>query len=225
MLLFCQRSKHVDGFGVPGVFDGAVGSVVGGVEWQWRQAGSEAWWMVLATHPSCGCVVLGASEEGQFVEGVLGARKARGQRQRDRRLQGRVARRVEGRVVDLSVSEVMKRDQQERVQETTAEEVVTAVEVVTSIVVESVDGCEDRPQKVEVPVFVSGDRIHRLALERLAGFFRGCGGVCHQGDSSGQCIQQRPFEQFFDFPEVVKDSFSGISPRKSFSSVRSVSRC
>ena len=32
----------------PGVFDGAVGSVLGGVEWQWRQAGSEAWWMVLA---------------------------------------------------------------------------------------------------------------------------------------------------------------------------------
>ena len=41
----------MDGFG-PGVFDGDVGSVVGGVEWQWRQAGSEAWWMVLATHPS-----------------------------------------------------------------------------------------------------------------------------------------------------------------------------
>ena len=110
-LLADGTSRHVDGFGVPGVFDGAVGSVVGGVEWQWRQAGSEgggwcwrrildvvAWW-------------LGASKEEQFVEGVVGCAKARGQRQRGRRLQGRVARRAEGHVVDVPVFEVMKRDQ------------------------------------------------------------------------------------------------------------------
>ena len=170
-VMLCQRSEHVDGFGVPGVFDGAVESVCGGVEWQWRKAGSEAWWMVLATHPLSGCMVSGASAEGQFVEWVVGcARKVRGQRQRDRRLQGRVARRVEGHVVDVPVFEVMKRDQQERVQETTAEQIVTAAEVVASTVDEPVDGCEDRPQGVEVPVFVSRDRIQRLAFEQLAGF-------------------------------------------------------
>ena len=79
-VMLSQRSEHVDGFGVPGVFDGAVGSVFGGVEWQWRKAGSEAWWMVLATHPLSGCTVSGVSEEGQFVEWVVGcARKVRGQ--------------------------------------------------------------------------------------------------------------------------------------------------
>ena len=81
-----------------------------------------------------------------------------------------MARRVEGHVVDMPVFEVMKRDQQERVQETTTEQVVTAAEVVASTAVESVGGCEDRPQGVEVPVFVSRDRIQRLAREQLAGF-------------------------------------------------------
>ena len=33
--------------------------------------------MVLATHPSCSCVVLGASEEGQFVEGVAGCAESK----------------------------------------------------------------------------------------------------------------------------------------------------
>ena len=33
--------------------------------------------MVLATHLSCGCVVLGASEEGQFVEGVVGCEESK----------------------------------------------------------------------------------------------------------------------------------------------------
>ena len=43
-MLFSQRSEHVDGFGVPGVLDGAVGSVFGGAEldarlggWCWRR--------------------------------------------------------------------------------------------------------------------------------------------------------------------------------------------
>ena len=58
-------------------FYGAVGSVVGRVEWQWRQAGPEAWWMVLATHPSCACVVSGASEEEQFVEWVVGCAESK----------------------------------------------------------------------------------------------------------------------------------------------------
>ena len=71
-----QRGEHVDGCGVPGVFDGAVGSVFGGVEWQWRQAGSEAWWMVLATHPWSGGVVSGASRAeaaGSKVAGLCGS--------------------------------------------------------------------------------------------------------------------------------------------------------
>ena len=55
--------------------------------------------MVLATHPSCGCME--PSRRGSLSSGSLDARKARGQRQRDRRLQGRVARRVEGHVVDV----------------------------------------------------------------------------------------------------------------------------
>ena len=71
--------------------------------------------MVLATHPSSGCVVSRASEETSLSSGSLDAWKARGQRKRDRRFQGRVARRVEGHVVDVPVFEVMKRDQQERV--------------------------------------------------------------------------------------------------------------
>ena len=53
---------------------------------------------------------------------------------------------------------------------TTAKQVVTAAEVVASTVFKSVDGCEDRPQVVEVPVFVSRDRIQRVAFEQLAGF-------------------------------------------------------
>ena len=46
--------------------------------------------MVLATHPLSGCVVSGASEEGSLLSGSLDVRKAIGQRQRDRRLQGAV---------------------------------------------------------------------------------------------------------------------------------------
>ena len=119
---FCQRGKHVDGFGVPGVFDGAVGSAVGGVEWQWRQAGSRrlggwCWRCILR-------VVAWCREPGRRSS------LSRGQRPRDRRLQGRVARRVEGHVVDVPFFKVMKRDQQERVPETTAEQVVTATKAV-----------------------------------------------------------------------------------------------
>ena len=32
-VLFSHRSEHVDGYGVPVVFVGAVGFVLGGVEW------------------------------------------------------------------------------------------------------------------------------------------------------------------------------------------------
>ena len=77
-MLFSHRCEHVDDFGVPGVFVGAVGSFSGGVEWQWCQAGSEAWWMVRAAHPSSRRVVLGASGEEQVVEWVVGC--ARGER-------------------------------------------------------------------------------------------------------------------------------------------------
>ena len=38
-----------------------------GVEWQWRQAGSETWWMVLVWHPSWGRVVSEASDKGRHV--------------------------------------------------------------------------------------------------------------------------------------------------------------
>ena len=100
---------------------------------------------------------------GSLSSGSLDARKARGQRQR----------RVEGHVVDVPFFEVMKRDQQERVQETTAEQVVTATEVGASTVVESVNVCEDRPQGVEAPVFVSRDRIQRLAPRAACWLFRG----------------------------------------------------
>ena len=81
-----------------------------------------------------------------------------------------MVRRVEEHVVDVPVFEVLKRDQQERVQEMTVEQVVTAAEVVAPAVVDSVDGCEDRLQEVESLVFVSRDRIWRLALKQLVGF-------------------------------------------------------
>ena len=116
-----------------------------------------------------------------------------------------MARRIEGDVVDVLGFEVMKRDHQERVQETTAEQVVTAAEVVASTVVELVDGCEDRPQGVEVSVFVSRDRIRRLAFEQPAGFSEAMESVIKVVPQNS--IQQRTFEQFADFPEVVKESF------------------
>ena len=115
----------------------------------------------------------------------------------ERRLKGRVARRVEEHVVDVPVFEVMRKDQQERVQETTAEQVVTAAEVFASAVVESADGCEDRPQGVEVPVFVSRDRIQRLA--RAACWLDEFVIKVVPRDN----IQQRTFKQFADFPEGV----------------------
>ena len=164
--------------------------------------------MVLATHLLSGCMVSGASEEGQFVEWVVGcARKVRGQRQRDRRLQGRVARRVEGHVVDVPVFEVMKRDQQERVQETIAEQIVTAAE--------PVDGCEYPPQGVEVPVSVSRERIQRLAFEQLAGFSEAVEESVIKVVPQDS-IQQRTFEQFSDFPEVLKESFLCFLSRDEF---------
>ena len=83
--------------------------------------------MVLATHPLSGCMVSGASEEGQFVEWVVGCAESK-----------------------TSVIKVVLQDS----------------------------------------------------------------------------IQQRSFEQFADFPELLKESqFAGFSPGTSFSSVRSVSRC
>ena len=100
----------------------------------------------------------------------------------------------------------VKREKQERVQETTAEQVVTAAEVVASTVVESVDGCEDRPQEVEAPVFVSRDRIQRLALRQLAG----CLEAVEESVTKvvlQDSTQQRTFEQFADFPEVGMESF------------------
>ena len=46
----------------------------------------------------------------------------------------------------------------------------TASEAVPSTIVESVDGCEARPQGVEVPEFVFRDRIQQRAFEQLGGF-------------------------------------------------------
>ena len=110
------RGKHVDGCSVFGEFVGVVGSVVGGV----GQVGSEAWWMVLGSHLSCGCVVPGASEEEQFVEWVGGC--AERQEGRGWGIEGRSARRVEGHVFDVPVIGVVKwGDPKERVEEPFAE--------------------------------------------------------------------------------------------------------
>ena len=91
-------------------------------------------------------------------------------------------------------------------QETTAEQVVRAAEVVASTVVESVDGCEDRPQGVEARVFVSQDRIQRLVLEQLAGFSEAVEESVIKVVPQDS-IHQRAFEQFADFPEVGKEPF------------------
>ena len=149
----------------------------GGVEWQWRQAGSEAWWMVLASHPSSGGVVSRGKQEGRG-SGIEGCRAVRV---------------GEGHVVDVAVFEVVKWVPLERVQEPTAKHApgsiveslfvgevwppgiakyraTAAAEAVASTSVESLDGCEVRPQGVEVPEFVFGDRIQQRAFEHLAGF-------------------------------------------------------
>ena len=59
----------------------------------------------------------------------------------------------------------------------------TAAEVVASTVVESVDGCADRSQGVEVPEFVFRDRIQQRAFRVARWLFRGCGGVFFHGFS------------------------------------------
>ena len=66
-------------------------------------------------------------------------------------------------------------------QETTAEQVVTAAEVVTSTAVESVDACEDRHQRVEAPVLETGSSD--WPSSNLLPFRVG-----HQGGSSGQYL-------------------------------------
>ena len=68
-VLFCHSSEH----GVSGVSVGAVGSSSGGVECQQRQAGSDAWGMVLASHLSSGRVVSGASENERLVNWTVGS--------------------------------------------------------------------------------------------------------------------------------------------------------
>ena len=78
---------------------------------------------------------------------------------------------------------------------------MTAAELVASTVVEPVDGCEDRSQGVEVPVFVSRDSIQRLAFEQLAGSSE----VVEESVIKvlpQDSFQQRTFEQFADFAEV-----------------------
>ena len=116
-----------------------------------------------------------------------------------------------GELKGMSRFEVMKRDHQERVQETT-EQVETAAEVLASTVVESVDGCEDRLEGVEVSVFVSRDRIQRLALEQHAGFSEAVEGSVIKVVPQDS-IQQRIFEQSADFQE---DSFFLYLSREEF---------
>ena len=71
---------------------------------------------------------------------------------------------LKGHVVDVPVFEVIKRDQQERVQETTA----------------------------ELKIDLKGWKCQYSCLETTTGLraacwlFGGCGGVCLQGGSSGQ---------------------------------------
>ena len=105
----------------------------------------------------------------------------------------------------------MKRDQQERVQEMTAEQVVTAAEVVAPTVVESVDGCEDRLQGVEVFVFVSRDRIQRLALKQLVGFSEAVVEESVIKVVPQDSIQQPTFEQFADFHRGSEGVFFLVS--------------
>ena len=128
--------------------------------------------------------------------GSLDARKARGQRQRDRSLEGRAVRRVEGHVVDVPVFEVVKCDSQERVQEPNAEHArVSVVKLVVSAstVVESVDGGEARLQGVEESVLKMVSHDHFLDVlvtrveEQLVVVPRF---VCQDR------VQQRTFERF-----------------------------
>ena len=95
-------------------------------------------------------------------------------------------------------------DPQERVQEPTVEQATTAAEVGASTVVESVDGCEDRPHSVEVSEFVCQDRIQQLAFEQPAGFSE----VVEE--SVLKVVSQ---DQFLDIPVTrVKEQVGGSAP-------------
>ena len=97
----------VDGYGVSGVFEAPF---FGRVEWQWRQAGSDAWWMVLASHLSSGRVVSGASEIERLVKWAVGCAESKKAEAAGHRLQGRSALRAKEQIVDVPVIEEMKLD-------------------------------------------------------------------------------------------------------------------
>ena len=104
----------MEGFGVPGAFVGVVGSVFGGVEWQWRQAGSGGEWCWRVS--SSGGLVSGASEEEQFVDWVVGCAKS----MRTEAAGSKVAGPFGSAMCQFSF-EAVKWDSQERVFEPTAE--------------------------------------------------------------------------------------------------------
>ena len=192
-MLFSQLCEYVDGYGVPKCYLLVL--------WapflvEWSGSGAKlAQRRILRVVAWCREPVRMSS----LSSGSLAARKARGQRQRDRRLQGRSARRVEGHIVHVQVFDMVK--WQERVREPTAEHALvsvvklvgvgevgppgfaeysatTAAEAVASTVVESVVDCEACFSGLEVPFFVCQDRV-----------------------------QERTFQQFADIPEVVERSF------------------
>ena len=84
-----------------------------------------------------------------------------------------------------------------------------AAEAVAATVVESVDGCEVRTERVEVPQYVFRDRIQQRALEQLAGFSEvEEKSVCKVPFLVGHDrVKKRTVEQFSDILEGWRTTF------------------